>query len=256
VAKQREHNCTARGTPSYCPVITIGGSYPGFLSAMMRLRYPAVVDMAYSASAPTLLYAQRVSHSAYYARVTASAERSVPGCPAAVRQAIAAYLSLGSKEVAARGLGLCTGETAMPAYIEAGNLTTLQLAVNMLLMYSFADLNMENYPPDSSSKLHKACRGLIEQPNVAGLRGFLQEWAGVAQLGQGSLGSSCYNLSTQLPAGHRPTISGADWSGVGTGANGLSWDYETCTYLIERIEVCGTCLLTAPRRPPFAVCWV
>ena len=27
------------GTPGYCPVITVGGSYPGFLSAMMRVRY-------------------------------------------------------------------------------------------------------------------------------------------------------------------------------------------------------------------------
>ena len=58
LAKQREHNCTGYGTPGYCPVITMGGPYPGFLSAMMRLRYPAVVDIAYSASAPTLLYAQ------------------------------------------------------------------------------------------------------------------------------------------------------------------------------------------------------
>ena len=66
VAKQRAHNCTARGTAGYCPVLTVGGSYPGFLSAMMRLRYPAVIDMAYSASAPTLLYAQRVAHTAYY----------------------------------------------------------------------------------------------------------------------------------------------------------------------------------------------
>lgn len=29
---QRLRNCTARGTPGYCPVVTFGGSYPGFLS--------------------------------------------------------------------------------------------------------------------------------------------------------------------------------------------------------------------------------
>ena len=73
LAKQKEHNCTEHGTPNYCPVITVGGSYPGFLSAMMRLRYPAVVDMAYSASAPTLLYAQKIDHSAYYKKITESA---------------------------------------------------------------------------------------------------------------------------------------------------------------------------------------
>ena len=60
-AQQAALGCTGRGTPGYCPVLTIGGSYPGFLSAMMRLRYPDVVDMAYSASAPMKFYAQQVS---------------------------------------------------------------------------------------------------------------------------------------------------------------------------------------------------
>ena len=57
-AIQKEHGCTERGTAGYCPVVTIGGSYPGWLSAMLRLRYPAVVDGAYSASAPMLFYSQ------------------------------------------------------------------------------------------------------------------------------------------------------------------------------------------------------
>jgi len=35
--------------------------------------------------------------------------------------------------------------------------------------------------------------------------------------------------------GHLPTITGGDWSGVGGGANGESWDFETCTLLVERI---------------------
>ena len=49
-----------------CPVLTFGGSYPGFLSAMMRIRYPAVVDFAYAASAPINFYAQHVDEYAYY----------------------------------------------------------------------------------------------------------------------------------------------------------------------------------------------
>lgn len=43
-----------------CPVITLGGSYPGWMSAMMRLRYPGLVDMAYAASAPMTFYTQQV----------------------------------------------------------------------------------------------------------------------------------------------------------------------------------------------------
>merc|ERR1719223_903602 len=86
-AQQRAHNCTARGTPGYCPVLTIGGSYPGFLSAMMRLRYPAVVDMAYAASAPLKFYTQQVGQYDYYTKVTESAEKAVAGCSHAVRLA-------------------------------------------------------------------------------------------------------------------------------------------------------------------------
>ena len=220
LAKQNENNCTAHGTQNYCPVITVGGSYPGFLSAMMRLRYPAVVDMAYSASAPTLLYAQKVDHTAYYKKITESAARSNPACPAAVRKATAAYLALGSKEATIAGLGLCTAKSSMPQYIATGSLQTLQLAVNMLLMYSFADLNMENYPPNADSKLAKACAALVEQPTVAGLKAFLLQYAGVSEWARAEGSSqapavatammagqvSCYNLSTQLPAGHLPTI--------------------------------------------------
>jgi hypothetical protein len=37
-ARRVAHNCSLRPGPNYCPVVTFGGSYPGFLSAMMRLR--------------------------------------------------------------------------------------------------------------------------------------------------------------------------------------------------------------------------
>ena len=36
-------------TSLYCPVIAVGGSYPGFLAATIRLRFPHVIDMAYAA---------------------------------------------------------------------------------------------------------------------------------------------------------------------------------------------------------------
>jgi hypothetical protein len=46
----RESDCRAfsphRSSPKYCPLITIGASYPGFLSAILRLVYPDIVDAA------------------------------------------------------------------------------------------------------------------------------------------------------------------------------------------------------------------
>lgn len=167
----------------------------------------------------------------------------MPGCPVAVRNAIRAYYALESKQAVIDGLGLCDTKSAIPEYIASGDLHALRLAVNMVFMYSFADLNMQNYPPTSESGLAQSCNQIVSQPDVAGLKRFLLGWAGNT--------NSCFNLSSQLPAGTRPTISGGDWSGVGSGANGLSWDYQTCTLLIERI---GTNNLTDmfPARPSSA----
>jgi len=48
--------------------------------------------------------------------------------------------------------------------------------------------------------------------------------------------SHCFfNMSSQLPSGENATITGGDWSGVGTGHNGEIWDLQTCTFLVERI---------------------
>lgn len=71
------HNKTSS---SYCPVITIGGSYPGFLSAMMRLNYPSVVDIGYASSAPLKLYEHNPDFDAdgYYDFVTKVREHRPP----------------------------------------------------------------------------------------------------------------------------------------------------------------------------------
>ena len=50
----------------YCPVVTVGGSYPGFLSAMFRLAYSDFVDISYASSAPLKLYDQRTDQNVYY----------------------------------------------------------------------------------------------------------------------------------------------------------------------------------------------
>jgi pimeloyl-ACP methyl ester carboxylesterase len=66
-----------RTSPHYCPVITFGGSYPGFLSTMMRWRFPDIIDIAYAASAPLELYSQVVNANAYYDKVRYDAMRLI-----------------------------------------------------------------------------------------------------------------------------------------------------------------------------------
>lgn len=138
---------------------------------------------------------------------------------------------------AVAALGLCE---PLPEYIT--DLATLQQEVNMVVMYSFAGLNMENYPPTNASGMAVACRDFVSSPTLATVSGFLR--ANTAQLRRTSpRGSSprsgaadgCFNLSSQLPAGPHATITSGDWSGVGTGQDGESWDFETCTFLVETI---------------------
>lgn len=248
-AQQRRLNCTARGTARYCPVLTVGGSYPGFLSAMLRLRYPAVVDVAYAASAPLTFYAQEVEQHAYYAKVTQSAERSLPGCAAALRTTFAALVALSTAEEVVEGLGLCT---PLPAYLRgSGRLELLREEVLMVFMVMFAGLNMGNYPPTNTTGLHAACASLVAAPTLRSLADLLSThaaalaasghrrrpdaWALPPAPSTPSTRAACFDLTAALPAGRNATISSGDWSGVGSGADGQAWDYQTCSLLVEKI---------------------
>lgn len=65
---KNELNCAQydRTSKKYCPVISVGGSYPGFLSAMFRLAYSNFVDISYASSAPLKLYDQTADQNVYY----------------------------------------------------------------------------------------------------------------------------------------------------------------------------------------------
>mmetsp|Transcript_17533 Transcript_17533/g.51923 ORF Transcript_17533/g.51923 Transcript_17533/m.51923 type:complete len:493 (-) Transcript_17533:93-1571(-) len=73
-------------------VVTFGGSLAGTLSALMRVRYPALVDIAWASSTPLLGYPSiaGVSQYSWRKQVTDNFELLSPGCPALVRQAFAA----------------------------------------------------------------------------------------------------------------------------------------------------------------------
>jgi hypothetical protein len=260
-----------------------GGSYPGWLSAMMRIRYPEVVDMSYAgtlcgeaccvergplvcdcparaaASAPLGFYSQVVDQYAYYKLVTESAVRASSGCADAVRAMLTATLAAASsKAQIIAGANLCT---PLPSYLDAGDTELLVEEVSMIVMYTFATLNMENYPPGPATGLAMSCAA-IEDAVAAGnewgaLYGFLVNYsesamarrrlhAAPAAAAHGAAGA-CYNMASQMPSGDAATISSGDWSGVGVGNDGSSWDFETCTYMIESIGVNNVTDMFIPR---------
>ena len=115
-------------------------------------RARATHTVAYSASAPTLMYAQQIDQYAYYKVIASSMEKSVAGCVGAARVAFAAVASAlrtpGSKASVVEKLGICT---PLPTYLEKGDEALFQDELMMVMMYSWADQNMGNWPPKNSS---------------------------------------------------------------------------------------------------------
>lgn len=251
----------------YCPVITVGGSYPGFLSAMARIMFPNIVDMAYAASAPMLFYAQRVPQIAYYQHITRVAETAVPGCARAVQKSLMDVQSAFRKgELQRTDIGACPD--SIPYYcngVPAEN-KGIELFLEetfMMVGYSFANDNMAFYPPLPSSRLHQACEIFLDRSRspIERLRDFLLRslaFSATANTGitnafdhafdfdhyvdtrrlsvvKEEEPTACFSMKNQLPTGPNATITGGDWSGIGKGQSGESWDFQTCTLCVEAI---------------------
>eukprot|EP00536_Pseudo-nitzschia_multiseries_P004687 jgi/Psemu1/188547/e_gw1.79.113.1 len=258
-------------TSTYCPVITVGGSYPGFLSAFARILFPHVVDMAYAASAPMKFYAQETDGSAYYDHITRVAEATLPGCAEGVkrsllriRRKIRNTKSRSELEAVAASVGICEG--SIPGYILSDDdndesfQTKMIHELTMVVGYTFANDNMANYPPGEDTRLFKACEIFVSKDlsPTEKVRTFLTERLHLGSEPRGRFppttindndndgrylyGSPtpmaaprCWNMTEQLPTGPNATITGGDWSGDGTGPDGESWDFQTCTLLVEAI---------------------
>jgi hypothetical protein len=222
--KQKELGCsTHRSSKHYCPIMTVGGSYPGFLAVLMRLVHEDLVDIGYGGSAPLHLYSHDVDSRAYYEKVTDVADEASPGCSAAVRSTQLSIqdkmISLSVKE-AAHNLGICVD--TIPDYITSSK--TLLEEVVMIIATHFADDNMGYYPPSLETDLGLHCR--IFQYN---------QWTDFEKVSRflRNGDEDCFDLQTELPIGPHGRISASDWSGVGSGPASLPWDYQSCQLIPE-----------------------
>jgi pimeloyl-ACP methyl ester carboxylesterase len=237
-----------RSSPSYCPIITIGGSYPGFLSAMFRLVYPDIVDAAYASSAPLYMYAQMGDPNAYYDIVTEAAEHSSPGCPHSVKQTLLDVVdeikAATSLDDAAVRVGICPD--SIPKDVTQNSLGD---ALVTMTSYSFADYDMDYYPPGPDTGLSKICK-LFQNPKLNSLdtmKSFfhsllLQEveeedgcdMATVEctpkqerkEVRKETGGRNCFDISSQLGSDD-DTEEEED-----TDDDGKMWNFQTCTNLI------------------------
>ena len=246
---QGELGCsTDRTSNEYCPVITVGGSYPGFLSAMMRTVHSDIVDISYAASAPMKFYDQTVGVNDYYDHISDITESSSPGCSNDVRTTLATV----SVEIqkagddgfhsVAKAIGICND--TIPTYVDTSRI--FQDELMMIVGYTFANYNMGAYPPGPQTSLYKACQIYQnkEMQSLDKMKAFLAMLDG----SNDTKNDRCFfDMTSQLPAGANATITGGDWSGVGTGNSGNIWDVQTCTYNVEKIGFSSRSMF--PTRP-------
>ncbi|KAL7512616.1 hypothetical protein ACHAXN_009647 [Cyclotella atomus] len=203
-----------RTSEKYCPVISVGGSYPGFLSAMFRLAYPDFVDISYASSAPLKLYDQSADQYSYYDIVTAAAERISPGCATAVRNTLddasEAILASSSMDEALDSLNVCA---ALPDFIN--DLASLNENVMVSVTYSFAGYDMDDYPPSKDLMLYKACQ-VFQKGEEEGT----DSLETLKKFFKFSDGGDCFDLSEEME---------------GSNNDDKMWDFQVCTWLVNPI---------------------
>jgi hypothetical protein len=215
--KQSQFGCGPRGTPEYCPVMVVGGSYPGLMATVLRLNHGDVVDIAYAGSAPLYLYSHGVDGFAYYDKVTAVAELSSPGCAAAVRSTlldVQSYITHTSDDLdtVASKLGICQG--SVPGYINKHELFAQELI--MVVVTHFADDNMGYYPPVETNELPRSCKIFQDDSSTS-----LERVSNFLRMRKGF--EECFDLMTEEPPGPHGHISASDWSGVADGPAGYAF---------------------------------
>ncbi|KAL3907000.1 MAG: hypothetical protein SGILL_009049 [Bacillariaceae sp.] len=220
-----------KSSKHYCPIITVAGSYPGFLSAMLRLKYPEIVDIAYATSAPLNLYSHGIDPKTYYDYVTMVVDAAVPGCAAAVKQTTQEFHDWATAEDAsiaekAKDIKIC--KKGIPSYItESDSLQLFWTEVNEIVTAHFAEANMGYYPPGPDAELEKGCRIFLTddsmQDKIGNFLTMRKEWEK----------TGCFDMHSELPVGKNARISASDWSGMGDGIKAYMWEFLSCQLLPE-----------------------
>jgi lysosomal Pro-X carboxypeptidase len=187
---------------------------------MFRLVYPDFVDISYASSAPLKLYDQSADQYSYYDIVTQAAERTSEGCAHAVRETLEgaskAILKSPSMDEALKSLNMCVDE--VPDYIN--DLASLNENLMLSVTYSFANYDMDAYPPGKDLVMYKACQVFQKKgaSSVEKLEKFFKfdstDYQSEADDG------SCFDLSAALS---------------GSGNDGKMWDFQLCTTQINPI---------------------
>lgn len=165
--KRKELGCGPPGSSTYCPVMTVGGSYAGLLSVLMRKSYPDTIDMAYAASPCLLLFQHAISPYTYYEYITQVADRMSHGCSDAVRTVLAQVQEdlspishNGELMTKATDYGICSDLRR--------DMSGSDLASNIIAYTSsnFGSTLMDYYPPSQERQFFQGC-SIFENTDIS-----------------------------------------------------------------------------------------
>jgi len=207
------------------PVVAFGGSYGGMLCAWFRMKYPHIVQVAVSASAPIPMGTGGVNFRAkpeYFETVTNDFKKANPACPDLVRQG---FNTLATWRTKPGGLKYISQEFSLCKQLTDDRFEHLILWIEN----SFGNLAMMDYPyptnflaPLPAWPIRLSCQIVMQNQNRP-LYGLAQA-AGLFYNGTGGT-LSCFDIETEF-------IECADQTGCGTGPAGQAWDYQACTEII------------------------
>ena len=113
----------------------------------------------------------------------------------------------------------------------------------MAIGFSFADYDMDAYPPGKDTGIYKGCQifqhshgsPLQKIGKFFALIGTNEEFEKEYPQLIGEEETACFDLSAFLPDGENARVTTSDWSGSGGGNDGHKWDFQLCTLIIDPI---------------------
>lgn len=210
------------------PVIALGGSYGGMLSAYIRFKYPNVVDAALASSAPIYLASGFSNNHSFWEDITENFGAANQKCPDRVRGAFVELQKL--RDTGAAGLKTISQKFKLCKTLESDD------QVDHLIGWirnAFAMMSMGDYPYPTTvfGKLPgypvNVAADLIMKAEDA-LEGLVSATGLFYNGTNGTL--TCFDPFTEY-------VACADPTGCGLGPNSLAWDYQVCT---EILLACGT----------------
>lgn len=198
------------------PVLTFGGSLSGTIAAILRIQYPALVDMAFASSAPILGVDGVADQFAWRKRMTDNfVVLGDKDCPGHVRRGFAAFAALSAGDAAAAKEAARQLQVAFRTCEKNPTKKQLQL----LYHASWAELErLGNFVyPANASGIPRACERMAQASSP-------EVFARLLNMdGTGSASGKCLNLTS---------LEGRSNAGAHIG---LGWSYLACTEVVHPI---------------------